>query len=175
MPLDPVLSLVVKAGMSLLFAFAVWHKLRDWPRIGSVIAGYRLFPPAAGVPAAFLVVALELGAAAGALFSPAALCLSAGLLLIYAGAIAVNILRGNDQIDCGCIGFAAARPRLRWAMVIRNGVLASLALLAAFQPVLDRPLVWVDYLSLVAVLAGASLLYAALETAISLPSRGAAS
>lgn len=175
MPLDPVFPLVVKAGMALLFAFAAWHKLRDWPRIGAVIGGYRLLPPALSQPVAVLLVVLELVAAAGALLSPSALWLSAGLLSAYAAAIGFNLLRGNDQIDCGCIGFAAVRPRLRWTMVIRNAVLAALALLAVLQPVADRSLVWIDYLTLLAVLPGAALLYAALETAISLPSRGAAS
>lgn len=175
MPIDPVFPLVIKAGMALLFAVAAWHKLRDWPRIGAVIGGYRLLPRAAGHPVAALLVMLELAAAAGVLLSPVGLWLAAGLLVAYAAAIGVNILRGNDRIDCGCIGFVAARPRLRWTMVTRNAVLAGLALLAAFQPVTDRSLVWIDYLTLLAVLPGAALLYAAFETAISLPSRGAAS
>lgn len=175
MPVDPVFPLVIKAGMVLLFTFAAWHKLRDRPRIAAVISGYRLFPRAASRPVAAILAVLELATAVGVLLSPVALWLAAGLLAAYAAGIGFNILRGNDRIDCGCIGFAAPRPRLRWAMVIRNAVLAGLALLAAFQPVTDRSLVWIDYLSLLAVLPGAALLYAAFETAISLPSRGAAS
>jgi hypothetical protein len=68
-----------------------------------------------------------------------------GLILLYAAAMAVNLLRGRRQIDCGCGG--EVHP-LSWMLVLRNGVLAA-AGLAVAGPTIERELEWLDGISLV--------------------------
>jgi Methylamine utilisation protein MauE len=59
--------------------------------------------------------------------------------------MAINLLRGRNDIDCGCGG--AAHP-LSWGLVVRNVVLAAAAL-AASRPTLERGMNWIDALTLV--------------------------
>lgn len=174
MPVEPLFPLIVRAGIAALFAGAAIHKLCDWRRAGAVIASYRLFPPALGGVAATGVIALELAVSAGVLASASVLHGAAALLLAYAAAIGFNILCGNDNIDCGCLAFGARAPRLTWAMVARNAVIAVLAEGAATANTLGgRPMIWIDFLSLAAALAVLAMLYAALEAAIGLSGRSA--
>ncbi|PTD17338.1 MauE/DoxX family redox-associated membrane protein [Sphingomonas fennica] len=94
------------------------------------LAGYRLVPGplmggvAALLPAAELAVAIlivtGLGGAAGVIAG-------AGLLLAFAAAIAVNLLRGRRHIDCGCDPRGRPRP-IGWPMVARNVALAGILL-----------------------------------------------
>ena len=44
--LDPAMSLVFTCGLSLLFAAAACHKLRDWARFRGSLEGYRVLPGA---------------------------------------------------------------------------------------------------------------------------------
>ncbi|OYQ29563.1 hypothetical protein CHU93_07550 [Sandarakinorhabdus cyanobacteriorum] len=175
MALDPTLLLSVRFGAALLFATAAWHKVVGWPRITGVIAAYRLAPERASTVIAALLVGLEIGAALAAALSPVGLYGAAALLLLYAGAIGLNMWRGNRFIDCGCLGFARGRPQLKPAMVVRNMALAGVALVAATQSAQARPLVWIDYLSVAGCLLCGALIYAALEVAMALPAKDARS
>jgi hypothetical protein len=161
---DPVADLTVRGGLALLFAVAAVHKLRDVGVFAATLGEYRMLPGALVRPAAALVVAAEL-VVAGALLSPAArqigLAGAAALLLLYAAAIAINLVRGRRHIDCGCAGPAARRP-IGSALVVRNLVLAGVAL-AALPPIAPRALVWLDALTAVAATAALAALYAALD------------
>jgi hypothetical protein len=107
------------------------------------------------------------------LLSPQALFAAALILISYASAIGLNILRGNDRIDCGCLGYLAKAPRLKWAMCLRNAVIALIAIMVASADVSIRSLVWMDFVTIACVLAGLSILYASLEATMALPSSGA--
>ena len=157
----------------MLFALAAWHKLRDWPRIGGVIAGYRMLPQGASLPAAAVLIALELAVAAGSLVWRQALVAASALLLGYACAIGLNILRGNDRIDCGCTGYSAAAPRLKWAMCLRNSGIALIGVMVASAAVSTRPLIWMDFVTIACALAGFATLYAAFEANMAAPLSGA--
>jgi hypothetical protein len=143
--MDPLLDLVLRAALALLFVAAAVHKLRDPARFRATLAAYRLGLAAIVGPASAVVVAVELGIA-GALLAPstraAGLVAAALLLSAYAGAIALNLWRGRRDLDCGCLG-VGGREAISWWLVARNGVLASVAL-AALPSVASRPLVWVD-------------------------------
>jgi hypothetical protein len=54
---------------------------------------------------------------------------AAGLLLLFALAMGINLRRGRRHIDCGCFQ-NALKQTLSWALVMRNVVLALLAGLA---------------------------------------------
>jgi hypothetical protein len=167
--MDPVFDSTLRAALALLFLVAAAHKLRDLGRFRATLADYRVLPGGLVAPAAALVVAAELGVAT-ALAVPAGRALgfagAAGLLAVYAAAIAVNLVRGRRHIDCGCTG-PAARRRISGWLVARNAVLALVAL-AGLLPVVPRPLVWVDALTVAAATATLAALYAAADRLLAL-------
>lgn len=125
---DPLTQTVIALGLALLFAVGAVTKARHFARFSAQLAEYRLVP-AVGVPVAAAIVALSEALVALALpwptlRAPASLT-AAALLSTYAAAIAVNLLRRRDYIDCGC----GDTPVLLtpW-LLLRNGVLAAAAL-----------------------------------------------
>ncbi len=116
-----------------MFLVAGIDKLRHRALLPGVIANYRLLPAALVAPAAALLPPAELALAAGLMVGlvtgnllwPA--LAAAALLLLFAAAMAINIVRGRRHIDCGC-GHAGLRQRLGWGQVARNIVLALLLL-----------------------------------------------
>lgn len=156
------MPLVVALSLALLWIVAAVYKLRGFAVFLVVLADYRLIPKRATHACAVAVIAIELGLAFG-LLSPAARSLalagSALLLATYAGAIALNVVRGRRFIDCGCMGPVGHQPLSGW-LVARNLTLACLAL-AAMLPVRGRALVWFDAVTVVAAIGSAALLYAA--------------
>jgi len=162
--MDPVVDVVVRSALTLLFAAAAVHKLRDRARFRATLAAYRLGPERLAGFASGAVVVAELAVAAGLVSSRARTPALAGaglLLLAYAAAIAVNLWRGRRDIDCGCLG-AAGRETLTWWLVGRNLVLVGVALTArvAVEP---RPLVWVDAVTTGGIVAVAALGWLALD------------
>jgi hypothetical protein len=127
----PLLGVAASVAVALLFAVAGIDKLRHRDLLPGVIANYRLLPDALVAPAAALLPGVELLVAAGLLlgFAPVAPMAAIALLLIFAGAMAINIGRGRRHIDCGC-GHAGLRQQLGWSQVARNLLLAT-ALLPA--------------------------------------------
>lgn len=118
------------AAIALVFARAGLHKAGDRTAFQGVLADYGLVPEAALRPAAALLPLLEIIAAAGLAFNatrPAGAGLAAGLLGLYAVAMALVLLQGRREIDCGCGG---APTPVGWALVLRNLALA-LALVPA--------------------------------------------
>lgn len=151
MTMDALRSMAAQAAtvfLILLFVRAAWHKIGDYGRFAGFLADYRLLPAALVDSAARALIAAELGCVAllawPASGSAGALA-AAGLLLLYAVAIAVSLARGQRRIDCGCGG---APQHLSWALVARNLALAALAVPAAAGGPLDL------YAGAVAVLAG---------------------
>jgi hypothetical protein len=141
--MDPVLDLVLRAGLALLFLAAARHKLRDPRAFVATVRAYRLGPPwtapfsAGVVVTAELAVPLLLGVA-----RTAGLLAAAALLLAYAGAIGINLARGRRDLDCGCFGPAVRRP-IGGGLVARNLALAAVAL-AGLAPLSARAWSWVD-------------------------------
>ncbi|TCW79817.1 methylamine utilization protein MauE [Burkholderia sp. SRS-46] len=158
MMIDPVLATGAQAGMAIVVLLGAVAKMRRPAAFRDALGGYRLLPGALIAPAAFaLPLAETLGAAA--LLFPDTRTFGAGvlvaLLLAFAVALAINILRGHTDIDCGCSGFAATRPAARadaprgigWFHVARALLLAALAA-TAFVEQATRAIVWFDYLTL---------------------------
>lgn len=145
--IDPVISVSLRCLLAALFATAAWHKASDLPRFRSTLLAYRLLPTSFGRATAGLIPGVELAVAVGLLL-PAyrgAAYTGAALLTTYTAAIAVNLLRGRRDIDCGCFG-PAATTRLGGGLLIRNGILIASALVVVI-PLHERALVWVDVLT----------------------------
>ena len=155
--------LAIAFGFALLLLWAAAGKTRDLGGFRAVLADYRIVPTPLLPMATVVVPAAE--AAIAALWSVApwsssallwACCSTVLLMLVYASAVAANLVRGRSWIDCGC----GAGESVSWPMVARNGVLAALA--AAPLTVLGAtPPGWIDLALSLPLLALAALVYQA--------------
>jgi hypothetical protein len=160
--LDPVLSLTLATAVASLFLASVIHKSRDPWRFREAVSGFRLLPERGVTAVAALVFVMELAVVAGFILGSTrvyAMWVAALLLVMYAGAIAVNIRRGRVRIDCGCVGFGERQLLSRW-MVARNGLIAVAALVACL-PRVPRELMPMDVFVIVCAALAAALLYVA--------------
>lgn len=164
MSIDPIFIIASALAIAVLLASAATHKLRAPGRFARQLADYELLPEALVRPGARVIPVLEL-AIAFALLVPAsrtwAALAAAGLMALYASAIGINLWRGRRDIDCGCAGPDQAQP-LRPILLLRNGVLVALALLASLSPI-ARDLGFFDGFTTVAASAVALLIYAAVD------------
>jgi len=160
--LDPAIAWTLSLGLALLLGAAAGHKLRHVTGFRQVLAGYRLLPPGLLPIAAVVVIGTEvLAAALLALVPtrPGGAALAAGLLAVYAVALAINLLRGRTRIDCGCLPIGRS-DRIAWWMVGRNLGLIAIAVVAAL-PSSPRELVALDLLTIGGTVATVALLYTA--------------
>ncbi len=130
---DPIVRAALRTALALLFAWAAAHKLRDMAAFRAAVAAYALVPAGALSVVSALAVGTEIGVAVTLAWPSAGSVPAVGaalLLVIYASAVAVNLRRGRDHIDCGCVGAAGRRP-IAWALVARNVALSGVALTAA--------------------------------------------
>jgi hypothetical protein len=149
--IDPVWVWIARLGVSVLFAAAGLSKLWQRAAFRDAIAAYDLLPRQTVAPAAFILAATEV-AAAILLLVPAGRSAGAillgGLLLLFTAAIAINLVRGRTDIDCGCWMFGAGQPGQRHgiggATLARNAVLAVLVLVASI-PAEGRVLAVTDW------------------------------
>ncbi|MFI5364555.1 MAG: MauE/DoxX family redox-associated membrane protein [Candidatus Binatia bacterium] len=171
--MDPAVRLMLRAALSVLFGWAAGHKLRDVTAFGEALADYDLLTERWCKLVARLFIAAEL-CVAGALWiaqcAAVAALGAAGLLAVYGGAIAVNLVRGRRDIDCGCTG-AAGRQPLRAVLVVRNALLITAALASAL-PATARVLTWIDGVTVGFGVVMLVLLYAAADALLARPGIG---
>lgn len=174
--LDPIIALSLRASLSLLFAAAAWHKLRDLPGFRATLGEYRVMPEALLPLAVPAVVAAEAFVAVGLWLPGQAAAAAAGALMLltaYSGAIGLNLLRGRAAIDCGCLGPASDAP-LSGSLLARNGLLFAVAT-ALLLPVSGRALTpFVDGLTAVGTVAVCALLFLAANQLAAFAARGEA-
>jgi hypothetical protein len=161
--IDPAVGALLAGAFALLFGSAALHKLSDLARFTAAFRAYEVVPlRLSGV--SLVVPVLELAVAVALLPAGSrsgAAAVGAALLLAYAAAIAVNLIRGRRDLDCGCAGPGERRPIGAW-MVGRNLLLAGL-LLALLLPLAPRALGVTDALTIGAGTAVAALLYMSLD------------
>lgn len=144
--LDPVFDIAVRGALAAVLLVAAWHKLRDPIGFWQAVSGYQLLRENLARPTARLIPLVEIALALSLLvFSSSSLPLVAvmALWLAYGSAIAVNLLRGRTELDCGCGGIGADQT-IHWGLVARNGVLVAVTGFLLFPGVI-RELVWFDY------------------------------
>lgn len=121
-------SVAGRTAVGLVFILAATQKAMHWRILPGVIANYRLLPRAMAWPVAALLPPTEMILAIlllSAQLRPWPAFVAMALLALFATAMAINIRRGRDHIDCGC-GETFLRQTLSWALVTRNAVLAAL-------------------------------------------------
>ena len=145
---DPVAASAVAGCVALILFSAAWHKFSELDIFAGALDAYQLLPSVAVMPIARLLPCVEVAIALLVLV-PATrhfgLVAFAGLIAIYAVAIAVNLARGRHQVDCGCGGDVHL---LSWGLVLRNALLAGIAL-AMSGPSVARPYEWLDAVTLI--------------------------
>lgn len=160
--IDPLLDTVFAIALSGLFATTAAHKFREGLRFEAQLAEYRLVPEAL-VPVAARGLAVFETILALALLVPASRDLAGlaggALLALYAGAIAINLLRGRDHIDCGC---GDAATLLSPWLLLRNAALVALAAVVAL-PETSRALGVLDWVLVVLGVIALALLWAVVE------------
>jgi uncharacterized membrane protein YphA (DoxX/SURF4 family) len=127
--------------LSYLFVTTGYHKLFNGDDLARTISEYRILPLAWSRAVSRVLPVVELGVGIGLLIpilhtvAAAVACL---LLFSYTTAIAVNVRRGRRDLDCGCAG-PGQEQFVSGGLLIRNGVLCSLALVLVFSPVSHHP------------------------------------
>lgn len=159
---DPHVHVLMASALAVLFGTSALHKLRYRQRFSAQLAAYQLLPARAVAPVALLLGLTE-AALAGLLLlpllRPLAGALAAIMLALYAGAIAVNLYRGNGAIDCGC----GDAPVLLSPWLLLRNTLLILAALALTVPPAARALSWPDLLLLTLSLPVLLVMYRAME------------
>lgn len=162
--LDPSIVWTLRIFLAAVFGRALLAKLRAPREFLAALRAYELLPSLLSAPIAALLLGVELAIIVGLLFAPAAsaTCMvAAGLLLLYAGAIGINLARGRRDIDCGCAGRREQQP-LHELLVARNLCYSAMALLASSTPAL-RSWIWLDVATIALALAALALLGVALD------------
>lgn len=166
--IDPAVADVIALALAALCGRAALDKFTSRLQFCEVVDAYHLLPrrlvaPAAlGVPLIESLVAVALAVGCfNASVRPMAGVFAALVLGTYGASIGINVLRGRNNLDCGCSPAGEPRPIGAW-MVVRNAVLASLALASAL-PGVPRELGWWDAPLLLGGLVSCVALYLTLD------------
>jgi Methylamine utilisation protein MauE len=162
--IDPALGSLLTVGLALLFATAAFHKFRDLRRFTLVLTAYRVIPERPARRLAWSIPCAELAVALALAWPPArrwAALAAAGLLIVYAAAMRVNLARNRRDLDCGCAAAGQLRPIAAW--MVRRNLIVALASMAAALPWVPRALVGADFLTVAGGGAAVVALYAALD------------
>ncbi len=123
-------ALGVRLFIAAVFVFAAQHKLRNRLRFQGIVRQYKLTPASASAALSLAIPLCEFGIAVALLVLPLIGALMAAALLgLYAGGIAINLVRGRQHIDCGCGGEATP---LSTALIGRNLLMVFMVLLVLF-------------------------------------------
>lgn len=129
MIIDPVLQLSAALTLALVFGAGAFGKFTAWSELEGVVGNFRVLPRALvpvvsrALPPAEALLALSILVPVTRPFAAMAM---GALLVAFAAAIAVNILRGRTGIDCGCFR-SSLKQNLSWWLVLRNALLLGLA------------------------------------------------
>jgi uncharacterized membrane protein YphA (DoxX/SURF4 family) len=165
--IDPAIGSLLAFALAAIFAWSGAMKLADVEMFEGAVANYRLLPRRTERVFARAIPLCECTCAAGLLCSRTRMPGVAGLVLllcVFTAAIAINLMRGRTNIDCGCFG-ASLRQRLSAWLLARNAVLVLFAVLIA-APTTQRPSVWLDWVTVAMGAATMVALYASANYAL---------
>ena len=110
--LSPWLTIRVQLGLAAVFIVAALAKIADPPGFAHEISNYKLLPASAVNPLALVLPWLELVIGICfflGMFRRTAGRLAAILLVVFIGALSINLARGRP-VDCGCFG-TSSKPK----------------------------------------------------------------
>lgn len=174
---NPAVSIFASLFLALVLVAAALPKLRRPDEFQGVVDNYRLLPSFLVAPFAKLLPVIELATAAALLVPPArevAAWVAAGLFVMFALALAINVGRGRTHIDCGCTRRPTSASRIGMFHVLRALGLAGVSLYAAVVPVTLAGISVQSALVGVAAAAMLALLYLAADVIVRLPDARAA-
>jgi|GEM_PF-983826 len=126
---EPQIAFIIRIVVGLILLAASIAKLSDYRKFIDVVRNYRLLPECLTRLVALLLPVLEFTIGTALLFGlimPYPAFAATVFFLLFASAVAINILRGRRDIECGCF-----RPQqehhLTWGIVVRNIILASIS------------------------------------------------
>ena len=159
------LAIIVRVLLAFVFLRAAWHKARDLPHFRAQLQAYHLLPAALLPALSWLLpfVELVLACTLPVWVWPLPPYLAGGLLALYTAALAINLWRGREDIDCGCGG--ASEQAISWALVVRNTFLILLSLIAIL-PVASREISLLELGTVVPAGITVILVYCSIELAI---------
>jgi hypothetical protein len=172
--IDPLLLQIISLGFALLFFIAAAHKLGSRDHFRASFEAYEIVPASLSGLVTKIIPPLELLLGIGWLFFglfaiefKLVTLISIGLLASYTLAIAVNLKRGRNYIDCGC-SFSSSNAsnadtgsqQISLGLLYRNGLLIVMAIVCTI-PASDRSLQLIDIFGLVFSVATLILLYGA--------------
>ena len=157
--LDPVMLIALHLFLAAIFSLSCLHKLKNFTLFKQHVADYRVLPEALTGAAAIVLTLLEICLVVLLLTqSSFGLLLAAALLLLYAFVMWVNLVKGRDSIDCGC-GDPDQGQTISYSLVLRNAILAGLALAGVFATVTSRELAGFDFATILFAVIAALLMY----------------
>jgi hypothetical protein len=166
--IDPAIGDLLAVALALIFGASGVLKLRDSAVFAGAVANYRLLPAWAEPPFARALPLAECACAAGLLFAATRTAAAIGLialLLLFTGAITINLLRGRTDIDCGCFGPALRQPLSGW-LLARNAAMMMIIAAAVALPAGVRELQGLDRITIGLGAATLTILYVSANYAI---------
>lgn len=118
-----------RVGLGILLLAAGVGKLLNVADFQKAIRAYRLLPPAIAPSVSVVLPVVEIAAGLAlvcGVFRPLPQYAASGLFVVFAIGVAVNLLRGNDRLACGCFG--SSGKAVSWQIVMRNVGLIGIAL-----------------------------------------------
>lgn len=126
-----MILIFIKQMMGILFFLTMVDKVTHWKEHKRSTLKYNLLPQMLVSPALAVFVFVELYISGSLLIFQNMRLASLSmiiLVLIYTGAVIVNLIRGNTDHSCGC-GSVLESERLHWGIVLRNGLLIGAGVL----------------------------------------------
>lgn len=163
-----IAAIIMRLFLSVILIRAALHKIRARKKFQAELQAYQLLPEFSLSATTWLLIFTELSCSV-LLLDPTRsfpALITAILFCLYALAMAINLLKGRTNIDCGCTGPTGIKKTIAWSLVIRNVILAFLALLCSSVTSVQNT----GALELFIIMAGAVvslLLYEAIEQGIS--------
>jgi hypothetical protein len=167
MTIDSTISLIIRLLLVFVFLRAAMHKMRNFHHFSTQLIRYRLVARSLIPTFSMVLILIEVSLVFTLLVAswryPS--LIAAAVLAVYTVAMSINLVRGRNDLDCGCTGPAHFPQTIGWALVIRNTVLVIFALATAL-PMTSRALSIQDISTIVLASIAVMFLYASIEQSI---------
>ena len=132
-PWRPVAVWITCGVLAAVFAFAAAPKIANPAAFAEAVYRYHLLPDAlvniAAVYLPWFEAVCAIALVAGSRFRRGALLAVAAMLLLFIGAMGINLYRGVD-IACGCFSVSSGSDSMSWLNIARNIGLLAISVLA---------------------------------------------